>query len=424
MTKESRRPPRLSMASSMESRTTVFMNGHHKPVHKINDIHNRLGAPYKIPARSRTLPGHREFAQRSTDSLLLSKDLPNGPHNHSFHNSVTSAPHPARRVKSEHGSPTVNALPMPPDNQIPPINIPPYDPNAYSYSPFSGGSPAVSSAGSNPWEGGFPEQFPDNLFITYEMANERENNGSSAGLGSDQADIDWSTYNLPGVFGNNAAEYRMSNGAAVPSQPPSYASFDRFSHFSHPALTSSSGDISDVEDYVPIAEQTSLQNSSQDALNDFSSVGGDEPTQAETFRLSSASSYAGMPQASMLASDSLDSLDIDDYLKITQAQTREIALQNQRLQDEQEQQLEQSHTQTGSNMPSIFNQPTDPAQHSFSVQEPQGHVHAIYQDGMSGLGSQPVTTTMTLSNDPIHSSALIGINGIMSADERDDGWVR
>ncbi|KAF7511238.1 hypothetical protein GJ744_005135 [Endocarpon pusillum] len=422
VTKERSRPPKISTASPMESKMTVFINGHHKPVHKVNDIHNRVGAPYKIPARSHTIPGNRvDFTQRSTDSLPLTKDLLNFHTNPHFHASVTSAPQPVRRqAKSEHGSPTINALPIHLDNHVPPISIPPYDPNAYSYSPFGSGSPTISSAGSDPWAGKFPDQFPDNYFVTYERANEMENPVTSAGLGSDSAEVNWATYNLPNRF-SSAAEYRLSNGGAVPSQPPSYASFDGFSHLSHPGLTSSSGDVSDVEDYVPVSESTILQNSSQDVLNDFSSVGGDELNEPETFRLSSASSYIGMPQARMLASDNLDSLDIDEYLKSAEAHTRELALRNQRMQQQTQQQLDQA--QAASNMPHIFTPPSDAGQHSFSVQEAQERAHTRNQDGISGLENSPLTTT-SLRNDPILSSDLTGVNGMMDADERDDGWVR
>lgn len=403
----------------------MFMNAHHKPVHKIKDIHNRVGAPYKVPARSHTIHGHQEFAQRSTDSLFLPKDLLNGISNPPFHGSVTSAPHPARRrVKSEHGSPTMNTLPMPPDSHIPPITIPPYDPNAYSYSPFSGGSPAVSPAGSNPWDGGFPEQFPDNYFVTYGTANEMEYPGS-AGLGSDTTEVDWSTYNLPNGLGNGAAGYGLPNGGTVPSQPPSYASFDRFSHLSHPGIASSSGEISEVEDFVPVAEPSSLQNGSQDALNDFSSVGAEEPTDQETFRLSSASSYVGMSQTSMLTSENLDSLDIDEYLKNAEAHSREMALQNQEMQQHHQRQLcqPQPQPQIGSNILNVFTQSPEPVQHALSVQEAQNYAHTTNQDETAGLGNILVTNT-TLRNDPMMPSSLTEINGIVEADERDDGWVR
>ncbi len=406
-TKESSIPPRLSSACSTESRTTVFINGHHKPVHKANDIHNRVGAPYKIPARSHTIPCHREFAQRSSDSLPLTNDLMGGLPNIPSYASVTSAPHHVRRVKSEHGSPTIGAVPMPPDNQIPPISIPPYDPNAYSYTPFGSGSPTITSTGS-PWDGRFPESFPESYFVSYELANGME------------SPVDWSTYGL----GNGVANYTLSNGGAVPSQPPSYASYDGFSHFSHPGLTSSSGDISEVEDFVPVAEPTSVQNSSQDALNDFSSVGGDELIEPETFRLSSASSYVGMPQAGMLASDNLDSLDIDEYLESAAAHTRDMALQNQ-IQQQQQQQLEQA--QIISNTPDVFTDVPTPGQHSLSVEEAQNHAHPSYHDGISGLGNQHVTsstTTATFRNDPMMSPSMTAFNDMIEADERDDGWVR
>jgi len=412
----------------MDSKMTVFINGHRKPVHKVNDIHHRLGAPYKIPARSHTISGQRvEFAQRSTDSLPLTKDLLNFHTNPYYHASVTSAPQPARRVKSEHGSPTINALPMPLDNPIPPISIPPYDANAYSYSPFGGGSPTISSAGSNPWDNRFPEQFPESFFVSYERANEVETTASTAGGCSDPAEVNWSSYNIPNRFGS-AADYRLSNGGAVPSQPPSYTSFDGFSHLSHPGLTSSSGDVSDVEDFVPIAEPTILQNSSQDVLNDFSSVGGDELTEPETFRLSSASSYVGMPQARMLASGNLDSLNIDEYLKSADAHTREMAFQQQRIQQQhqQNQQHQQRHlgqTPIASSMPNMFIHGSDSTRHAFSVQEAQEHAHAGSQDGIHGLGN-PFMTTSSLRNDPIMSSPLSGVNNMMNGDERDDGWVR
>lgn len=415
-------PSRLSSTSSMESKTTVFINGHHKPVHKANDIHNWVGAPYKIPARSHTLHEQGDFAQHSSDSLPLTKDLMGGLPNLPYHGSVTSAPHPVRRVKSEHGSPTINALPLPSDNDIPPISIPPYDPNAYSYSPFSTGSPGISSAGSNPWDGRFPERFPDNYFVTYEMANEMQTPVSSVGPAADPAEIDWSTYNLPSALGNSAAGYRLSNGGVIPSQPPSYASFDGFSHLSHPALTSSSGEISEVEDFVPVAEPAILQSNSQDALNDFSGIDGDEPTDLETFRLSTGSSYVNMPQANFPPSASLDAPEVGEYVKNAEENTREVALHNQMMQRQQQRQQPEP-SQIVPSTANIFTQPADLGQHSFSVQEAQKRAHPNRQDDGSGLENRSVTTT-TLRNDPMMSCPLAATHGMMDADERDDGWVR
>jgi hypothetical protein len=343
--------------------------------------------------------------------------MPNPP----FHGSVTSAPHPVRRVKSEHGSPTISALPTPPGNQIPPISIPPYDPNAYSYSPFSGGSPVAPSIGGSPWDGTFPEQFPDSYFVSYDVINGSELPASPVGLGSDPAEVDWSTYNLPNGLRYGTPGYRLANGSAVPSQPPSYASFDLFSHLSHPGLTPSSGDVSEVEDFVPVAEPTSLRNSSQDVLNDFSSVGGDELTDLETFRLSSASSYVGMPQASMLASDNLDDLDIDEYLKNAEAKSLEMALQNQRMQLRHQQQLQQG--QMVANTPHVFSPSPDPLQHALSVQEAQQYSHPTSQGSLSGAGNSTMPTT-TIPSDPMRSSKMTALNSMREADDRDDGWVR
>ena len=342
--------------------------------------------------------------------------VPNPP----FHGSVTSAPHPVRRVKSEHGSPTISALPTPPGNHIPPISIPPYDPNAYSYSPFSGGSSAIRSAGS-PWDGTFPDQFPDNYFISYDMANGTELPASPAGMGSDPAEVDWSTYNLPNGLRYGTAGYRLADGSAVPSQPPSYASFELFSHLSHPGLTPSSGDVSEIDEFVAVAESTSLRNSSQDVLNDFSSVGGDEPNELETFRLSSASSYVGMPQASMLASDNLETLDIDEYLKNAEAKSLEMALHNQRMQLLHRQQLQQG--QLASKTPRVFTTALDPAQHSLSVQEAQHYAHRTNQDSNADSGNGIMPTTMSQC-DLVMPSGLNTLSGAREADDRDDGWVR
>ena len=405
----------------MESKTTVFINGHHKPVHKVNDIHHRVGAPYRVPARSHTINGSREYAQRSSDSLPLSKDLMGPLPNPPFHGSVTSAPHPVRRVKSEHGSPTISALPAPPGNPIPPISIPPYDSNAYSYSPFSSGSPVINSAGGSPWDGTFPEQFPDNYFVSYDTINGTELPASPAGLGPDPAEIDWSTYNLPNGLRYGTPGYRLANGSAVPSQPPSYASFDLFSHLSHPGLTPSSGDVSEGEDFVPVGEPTSLRNSSQDVLNDFSSVGGDEPTDLETFRLSAASSYVGMPQASMLAADDLDTLDIDEYLKHAEAKSLEVALQNQRMQLRHQQQSQQG--QMSPNTSHIFHLSPDPPQHALSVEEAAKYSHQSTPRSVSRPGNSAMPT-VTLPSDPMVSSSLTALNNIRDADDRDDGWVR
>ena len=413
--RDGRRPPRLSTGSLMDSKTTIFRNGHHKPVHKINDIHNRVGAPYKVPARSRTITGHGDYSPRSTDTIPLTKDVIGSLQTPQY--SITSAPHASRQVKSEHGSPSISALPTPPISHVPPISIPPYDPNAYAYSPFSAGSP-VPSNGSSPWDGGFPDPFPENYFVSYDSANEMNSPTSTAGLGPDP-EIDWSTYNLPSSLGSSPSGLDIHNRAAISSHPQSYASYDCFSHLSHPGIASSSGDLSEVEDFVPITDTASLRNGSQDVLNDFSSAAGEEPPEPENYRLSSASSFGGMQPTNTVPSESLNTLDIDQYIKNAEAQSHETAMRNQRLQQEQHQQLQRYHSLI-SNSGNLFTPPPEPTERPLSAPEPQsftsGHPDALPSPGHHSLPG--------MSADGIVPLIPIAANGQPAPDERDDGWVR
>ena len=406
---------RLSSLNSHESKLTVFTNGHHKPVHKINDMHNKCGAPYKIPARSHTVHGHREIAQRSSDSLPLTKAALISHETPQHHDSITSAPQPVRRVKSEHGSPELNALPDAALTRGSQIVIPPLDPNAYSYSPFGPGSPSLHQ--QNQQEKRLSDPLPDNYFVTYEMASEWEPPLHSAGLSEAPSEIDWSTFNFAND-GNN--EFDTNNNGAVPSQPPSYASFDHFSHLSHPGLTSSSGEISEVEDFVPVNNPSRMRGGSQDAINDPNSSRDEDTSELEPYRLSSASSYIGLPQANMLASGNLEALDIDDYLKQAEAQTRAMALQGQNQQ--QYQQQAQSQQATESN----FSSPEKPilGEHPFTIQEAQNYAHMNDNAGVSAPQQAP-DPVANYVNDPMWSVPPPDTpGGMIDADEDDEGWVR
>jgi len=399
--------PRLSSLNSHESKLTIFQNGHHKPVHKINDMHNKCGAPYKIPSRAHTIHGNREIAQRSADNLPLTKFTSNEMPLNSEPNA--GAIQPVRLVKSEHGSPELKPLPSPPVEHRNQIVIPPLDPNAYSYSPFGTASPTVQAA--NQAECRFPDQFPDNYFVTYEMANDWEPPIPSAGLSEDHSEIDWSQY---GLDGNN--NWKANNNGAAPSQPPSYASFDHFSHLSHPGLTSSSGEISEVEDFVSVNKPNTLRGNSQDALDDFNSSGGDDNNGMDSYRLSSASSYIGMPQTNMLANPNIESLDIDSYLKQAEAQTREMALQNQRLQHQQQQQRPADLD---------FSNPGKAVvgEHPFTIQEAQTYAH-MNDRADTAIHETPLVPVISYENDPMWSYSAETPSGMDDADEHDEGWVR
>lgn len=135
----------------------------------------------------------------------------------------------------------------------------------------------------------------------------------SAGLSS--ASIDWSHYD--GLDFNN-----FSNDNFAPSnysQAPSFTGFE-FANIEQPSLTttSTSGEISEVEDFIPFTENNSRPN----LLNHHygSDYNSDFVDEVDTYRLSTASSYIGMPQVQMLASNNLDSLDIDAFIKAAQGQ--------------------------------------------------------------------------------------------------------
>jgi len=195
--------------------------------------------------------------------------------------SMVSAQQEQRRVKSEHGSPLLS-----PSSNLDLLNgqLPPLDlssiPGDYNFMQNIDGFSSI----------------PDH-----------EQPMFSAGLSS--ASIDWSHYD--GLDFNND-----NYGASSYSQAPSFTGFD-FSSIDQPALTttSTSGEISEVEDFVPLNDNAgsrpSLLNQQYGSDFDTSDFGGD----IDGYRLSTASSYIGMPAAQMLAGNNLDALDMETFLK-------------------------------------------------------------------------------------------------------------
>lgn len=357
------RKPRLT-ATRSESTLTVFTNGHHKPPHKHNDMAHKCGAPYKIP-RSHTVHGHSEIAQRSTDSLPLPMRSSVGQELSPHHDSITSAPQTVRRAKSEHGSPDAKSI-----SNLEEINtqIPPLD---SSYSPYDASSPALLPFG-------YTDRIPENYYASQDI----EPPLNSAGLSAPS--VDWSTFDI----------YDQGAFSTACRQPPSYASLDH-SNLGHPGLTtSSSGEISEVEDYLPLPDPTP---NSQDA-NELGSVG--DSSEPDAYRLSSASSYMGMPQTAMLASSNLESLDIDDFLKNAEVQTS--ALQ-----------------QLNSNVVAMEPKSFAP-QHPLTVQEAQNFAH-MGGDVLDTSRSQvevtiPITTT---AGDPMWANPVYDSNTRSMMDSED-----
>lgn len=276
-----KRRPRALTAQS-ENGLTIFTNGHHKPIHKHNNMAHKCGLPYVVPrAHSIHGPSPNGMANRSVDNLPHTSTI-DALHSEShIKDSMVSAQQEQRMVKSEHGSPLISPVSNLDqlNGQLPPLDLSNIPADFYSVQNIDGFS-----------------SIPDH-----------EQPMFSAGLSS--ASIDWSHY--------DGLDFNSENfGASSYSQAPSFTGFD-FSSIDQPALTttSTSGEISEVEDFVPLNDNSgtrpSLLNQKYGSDFDTSDFGGD----IDGYRLSTASSYIGMPQAQMLASNNLDAIDIDSFLK-------------------------------------------------------------------------------------------------------------
>lgn len=277
------RKPRLMTAQS-ETSLTVFTNGHHKPVHKLNDSAHHCGIPYKIPI-PHSVPGNsdsvKESARRSTDSLPLPRTMEQAPKQ--LQESICSAQQEVRLIKSEHGSPKPRALPRYEgiDGPLTPLDL--------SYPGFNHGMPSPI-----PDEYNYPTKGYEPYFTSQDEAPIL-----SAGLISPVEH--WSAVDLP-----------LDNGAfsATYSQPASYTSFDHT--IGQPGLTtSSSGEVSEVDDYI---SQYPLKREQVTSTSPGVS-------ESSAYRLSSTSSYLSIPQASMLSDSNLSSHDMDTYLHATASPT-------------------------------------------------------------------------------------------------------
>ncbi|KAK5083548.1 hypothetical protein LTR05_006051 [Lithohypha guttulata] len=297
-----------------DSRPTIFTNGHHKPVHKFNDAHNHCGAPYRIPSRSHSHhgPSHRELAQRSTDSLpSMNRALVH--HESPLHN-VLNASHAQRQARSEHNSPLLAPTSNP---SIPfQVEIPPLDPNAYSYSPFDAQSPSVGPAPQ------FPENIPEDWFTTHDDAH---NYGPPAV--PELAYIDWSKYGFGGTPQmNSPGNMKNLYGDVANSQVPSYAtSMEHLNQLTGSGFNTPSADVSEVDDLPTNLRPTAFRTISH-ASNDMSSTGATEDDISH--RYSNSSSYYGTPAGNALA-NGMGDLDIDKFIAETSRQNRSPQQVNQ-----------------------------------------------------------------------------------------------
>lgn len=269
------RKPRLS-ATNSETSLTHFTNGHHKPVHKHNDAHTKLGAPYKIPI-PHSISGNQDIASKSSDSLPLGKTLDYAPS--PLQDTISSAQQEVRQVQSEHGSPKPKALPRfsSLDSPLPPLDL--------SYPAY------VDTIGS---------PLPDDYLNDYHLRKGFEpyltghEDAPVMSPGLSMPPVDWTALDL-GV----SSSY---------NQPPSYASFDHNSGVQPALTTSSSGEISDIEEYVPRTAPTNPIFGHNEIPHSSS---------ANFYRQDTSSSYLSQPTSEVLSTGSPNSIDIDEHIPKT-----------------------------------------------------------------------------------------------------------
>lgn len=283
----SSRKPRLLKADSDNS-LTVFTNGHHKPVHKHNDSAHKCGLPYTIPI-PHSVPSN-DAARRSTDSLPLIRKKEEA--QSQLHDSITSAQQDVRRVRSEHGSPEPSTARFRDSTgDLPPLDL--------SYPGFENVQRHYLDTYS---------QSPRGLENYYSTSHE-ELPVHSAGM--NMPAVDWSAVDLP-LAGAYSAAY---------SQPPSYASFEHSTVGQQGPTTSSSGELSEVDDYVSHnphgqslrPEQTSIpaEKLKYDSMDTSSAESlSYNPTSSPSYPTSS-SSFPSLSHTSLMSANNLNERDIN-----------------------------------------------------------------------------------------------------------------
>ncbi|KAI9769090.1 MAG: hypothetical protein M1840_004441 [Geoglossum simile] len=267
------RKPKLTSTQS-DGSLTIFSNGHHKPAHKHNHLAHNC-APYKIP-KPHSIHGSSDVARRSVDSLPATKAVDGGLSMSPISDSIISAQQEVRLIKSEHTSPEIRATSNfdQQNGQLQPLDL--------SFSDFGASQLDSCATSYDYWS-------PDADTPIY-----------SAGLNIPPSD--WSALDLP-----------LDSNAFDPTSVRAPYVFD-YSNLVQPALTnSSSGEPSEVDDFIPVNDTLSYRPPS--LVHNSDSSDSYEGGETESYRLSNTSSFMGLPQASMLSSSNLESLDIDEFLK-------------------------------------------------------------------------------------------------------------
>ncbi|PGH14254.1 hypothetical protein AJ80_05994 [Polytolypa hystricis UAMH7299] len=254
--------------------------------HRHSDA-SSCGQPYTIPTlRSKTTDGSMGRAQLSADHLAFS-EAPKSAGLAPFQDSLTDLARPVRLVRSEQGSP-VSGLSRNLPATLPPnlpldLSLPPYDQSLFA--------PMLS------YEYQSPSPAQDSLF-----GHEIETVASPAAINPQTVDLptfDLSHY--PNAFTTN---YDHS---------PSFGSYD-FANLGNPGMTLSSGDVSEVEDF-PALHELNVTQPEQQQQQQHDAVSVSDGSETDMYRLSSSSSFLSLHHAQMLASNSLESIGLESFLK-------------------------------------------------------------------------------------------------------------
>lgn len=307
---------------------------------------HKCGLPYTIP-RSHTIHSPSEVTHRSVDHLPLAQSTVVG-ENLPFHIPEQQQPPqstilgPQRRAKSEHGSPESAPVTTAEDpTSVPPLDIPFFPPAAPSsqQSLEQSSEPGSEQPGSiqNPSPFGktrldqiVTSMPPVDMFSSFSTSTASPVNNMAFQdpyqeplFTSPDCEVPFGTagFNAPPVDWSSFPIYSSDAPAPTSTQTPSYASFDYNSMGPGFPAPSSSGDISEADEFGALP---SLGHSGSD-LHDLHSVS--EASDMDHVRLSSASSFVGLPQAQLLASNDLESVSIDEFLKSANEET--AALEHQ-----------------------------------------------------------------------------------------------
>jgi hypothetical protein len=301
-----------------------------------------------------------------------------------------------------------------------------YNPNFNSYSPYSSNTPL--SQVNNQSDFNLDNQLTDGFGMSLSQPNTT----------LQQNNVDWTGYDFSGLGGmgsnNNADNIMLNDPSFFQNQTMPLAS-EQFGNLNL-GMTPSSGDVTDIDE-LGFSRTDQPRSQSGDASTGVSSP---ENSQFDRYRLSAE----GTPQMqnTMLSnnnSNNADTLDIDEYLRQAQAETKRLSIQNQmRQMMELQAALSQNNSQDSLALNPGQSPSLNPSQsqvisgadfkgtmHPFTVHEAQERAHSADVTPAPEFASIAMPAT-TLAMDPSWSAAPDMTNPTFTLDDaqEDEDWIR